>query len=94
MVLCFISMDVDIGLFSNTKIPKNIPQNLVGGDVAGDGAEVVEGFAQVLGKKVGGEGGVQAFAYAGEACLCLGEGLDMTGVGDHGAVFLEEILDA
>ena len=73
---------------ADTKIPKNIPQNLVGGDVAGDGAEVVEGFAQVLGKKVGGEGGVQAFAYAGEACLCLGEGLDVAGIGDHGAVFL------
>ena len=43
---------------ADTKIPKNIPQNLVGGDVAGDGAEVVEGFAQVLGDKVGGEGGV------------------------------------
>ena len=36
-------------LFSDTKIPKNIPQNFVGGDVAGDGAEVVEGFAEVLG---------------------------------------------
>ena len=34
---------------ADTKIPKNIPQNLVGGDVAGDGAEVVEGFSQVLG---------------------------------------------
>ena len=87
-------MDVDIGLFPNTKIPKNIPQNFVGGDVAGDGAEVVEGFAQVLGKKVGGKGGVQAFAYAGEACLGLGEGLDVAGIGDHGAIFLEEVLDA
>ena len=88
MVLCFISMDVDIGLFSDTKIPKNIPQNFVGGDVAGYGAEVVEGFAQVLGDKVGGEGSVQAFAYALEACLGLGEGLDVAGIGDHGAVFL------
>ena len=49
-------MDVDIGLFSDTKIPKNIPQNFVGGDVAGDGAEVVEGFAQVLGDEVRREG--------------------------------------
>lgn len=75
-------------LFSNTKIPKNIPQDFVGGDVAGDGAEVVEGFAQVLGNKVSGEGSVQAFAHALEACLCLGQGLDMAGVGYHGAVFL------
>lgn len=75
-------------LLSDTKILKNIPQNFVGGDVAGDGAEVVEGFAQVLGDKVSGEGSVQAFAYASEACLCLGQGLDMAGVGYHGAVFL------
>ena len=83
-----MSIFADDVLFSNTKIPKYVTQNLVGGDVAGDGAEVVEGFAEVLGKKVGGEGGVQAFAYALEACLGLGEGLDVAGVGDHGAVFL------
>ena len=81
-------------LFSDTKIPKNIPQDFVSGDVAGDGAEVVEGFAQVLGEEVGGEGGVEAFADAGQAGLSLGEGLDVTGVGDHGAVFFEEVLDA
>lgn len=48
MVLCFISMDVDIGLFSDAKIPKYIPEGFVGGDFADDFAEVVEGFAEVL----------------------------------------------
>ena len=38
-------MDVDIGLFSDTKPLKNPPQNLVSGNLAGDGADVVEGFA-------------------------------------------------
>ena len=75
-------------LFSDTKMLENIPQHLVRGDFAEDGAEVVEGFAEVLGKKVGGEGGVQAFAYALEAGPGLGEGLDVAGIGDHGAVFL------
>ena len=48
---------MEIGLLlSDAEIPENIPQNLVGGDFAGDGAEVVEGFAEVLGEEVGGEG--------------------------------------
>ena len=55
---------------------------------------MVEGFAEVLGDKVGGEGGVEAFANAGEAGPGLGQGLDVAGVGDHGAVFLEEVPDA
>ena len=33
---------------------KNIPQNLIGRDFAGDAAEVTESFAEVLGEKVGG----------------------------------------
>ena len=86
MVLCFISMDVDIGLFSDTKIPKNIPQNFVGGDVAGDGAEVVEGFAEVLGDKVGGEGSVQTGANAGEAPECVSECLDVALIGEQGSI--------
>ena len=49
MVLCFISMDVDIGLFSDTELPENLTQYFVGGDFAGDGAEGAEGFAEVFG---------------------------------------------
>ena len=49
-------------LFSDTKPLKNPPQNLVSGNLAGDGADVVEGFAEVLGNQVGREGGVQGGA--------------------------------
>ena len=40
MVLCFISMDVDIGLFSYAKPSENFAEDFVGGDFTGDGAEV------------------------------------------------------
>lgn len=57
MVLCYISMFVDIGLFPDAKIPKYIPEGFVGGDFADDFAEMVEGFAEVLGYQVRREGG-------------------------------------
>ena len=36
-------------LFSDAEIPENIPQNLICGYFTDDGAEVVDGFADVLG---------------------------------------------
>ena len=36
---------------------KDIPEDLVGGDFAEDGGEVVEGLAEVFGEEVGGLGG-------------------------------------
>lgn len=45
-------MFVDIGLFPDAKIPKYIPEGFVGADFADDFAEVVEGFAEVLGYQV------------------------------------------
>ena len=36
-------------LLSDTEVPEDVTQDFVGGDVAEDGAEVVEGFAEVLG---------------------------------------------
>lgn len=38
---------------ADAKIPKNVTQDFVGGDFAEDGAEGVEGLADVLGYKVG-----------------------------------------
>ena len=36
-------------LFSDAKILKNIPQHLICGDFSDDGADMVDGFADVLG---------------------------------------------
>ena len=41
----------------DTEIPKYIPEGFVGADFADDFAEVVEGFAEVLGYQVWREGG-------------------------------------
>lgn len=49
-------------LLAHAKPLKNPPQNLVGGNLARDCADVVEGFAEVLGNQVGREGGVQGGA--------------------------------
>ena len=38
---------------TDTKMLENIPQHLVRGDFAEDGAEVVEGLAEVFGEEVG-----------------------------------------
>lgn len=52
-------------LLSDTKMLENIPQHLVRGDFAEDGAEVVEGLAEVFGEEVGslagGEGTFDVF---------------------------------
>ena len=51
--------------FSDAKMLENIPQHLVRGDFAEDGAEVVEGLAEVFGEEVGslagGEGTFDVF---------------------------------
>ena len=44
-------------LFSDAKILKNIPQHLISGDFSDDGADMVDGFADVLSGKVGREAG-------------------------------------
>lgn len=44
-------------LLPDAKIPKYIPECFVGGDFADDFAEVVEGFAEILGYQVRREGG-------------------------------------
>ena len=43
-------------LFSDTKLPENVTQNFIRGDLSDDGADVVEGFAEVLGDEVRREG--------------------------------------
>lgn len=44
-------------LLSDAKMRENVTQDLVGGDFADDGAEVVEGLAEVFREEVGGLAG-------------------------------------
>ena len=56
---------VSVYLLPDAKMLENIPQHLVRGDFAEDGAEVVEGLAEVFGEEVGslagGEGTFDVF---------------------------------
>lgn len=48
-------------LFPDAKLPKDISQDFVGGDWAGDGADVVNGFTDVLGNQIGGDAEFESF---------------------------------
>jgi hypothetical protein len=68
--------------FSDAELPENFTEDLVGGDFAGDGAEVVEGFAEVLGEEVGGEG-CEALLDAGEGSGGVLQGFYVADVGNE-----------
>lgn len=63
--LFFVSLADAECLFPHAKMLENIPQHLVRGDFAEDGAEEVEGLAEVFGEDVGslagGEGTLDVF---------------------------------
>ena len=68
-------------LFPDAELAEDLAEDFVGGDGAGDGAEVVEGGAEVLGDEVGGDAGVQARQGGVEGVGGLAEGLVVAGVG-------------
>ena len=80
----------DYQLLSDAEIPKDVSQYLVCGDLSDDGAEVVDGFADVLGGKVGRDAEGEAFLCAEEGSAGVGESLDMTLVCDEGSVAVGE----
>ena len=53
-------------LLTDAEIPKNIPQNLICGDLADYAAEVVDCFSDVLGSEVCRQAAGKAFADAEE----------------------------
>lgn len=69
-------------LFTNTKVCENIPKNLVGGDFADDGAEVVEGLAEVFGEEVGGLAGEEGSLDVLEGFGGAHQGLVVAEIGD------------
>ena len=77
------SIDGENWLFSDAEILEDVAENFVGGDFADDGADVVEGFADVLGEEVGREGIGDAFPCADEGVAGVGKGLEVAGVRDE-----------
>ena len=73
-------------LFSDAKILKDVAEDFVGGDFTNDGADVVDGFADVLGDEFCRDVEVEAFADAEEGSAGVGEGLDVALVCDQSRV--------
>ena len=83
---------IDYQLLTDAKIPKNIPQNLIGRNLSDDAADVVDGFADVLGGEVGGEAGGETVTDAEQGGAGVGEGLDVALVCDEcGVAVAEEV---
>ena len=61
---------------------ENVPQNLVCGDFTDDGAEVVEGLAEVFGEEVGGLGGEEGSLDVLEGFGGAHQGLVVAEIGD------------
>lgn len=72
-------------LLADAELSEDVPQDFVGGDFTGDGADVVEGFADVLGDEFRGDLAGESVADAVEGALGVFQGLVVAEVGDEGA---------
>ena len=66
--------------FPDAEVVEDGGEEVGGGDGAGDQAEVVEGLADVLGHKVGGEAVAQAVDGARQRCCACCQGFVVTGI--------------
>ena len=77
-------------LFSDAEVFKDIPQDLICGDFADDGADVVDALADVLGDEFGRDVEGETFAGSEEGSAGVGEGLDVALVCDQSGVAVGE----
>ena len=70
-------------VISDAEVLEDVAEDFVGGDFAGDGAEVVEGLAEVLGDEVGRGVGCDAGAGEGEGAGGGAKGVVMPSVSDE-----------
>ena len=71
------------GLFSDAETGEDCAEDFVGGDLASDGAEVVEGVAEVDDYEVGGKTVGNTFAYMQQGLADMTEGVVVSHVGKH-----------
>ena len=72
-------------LFADAKPPENIPQNLLGIDLANDRSQMVQRFADVLGNQICWQTGCQAVLHAVQGYLGIHQGLVVADVAYKGA---------
>ena len=75
---------------ADAEIPENVPQNLISRYLSDDRAEVVDGFADVLGSEVGREAEGETVLNSEEGSAGVGEGLNVTLVCDQSCVAVGE----
>lgn len=76
-------------LLPDTEIRKDIPQQIIRRDLAGDLAEVVQGLADVHGHEVVGDPFVEAAQDGVEALVGATQSFVVAGVGHHRVVEVE-----
>ena len=76
-------------LFSHAKPRKNIPEDFVGGDLAGDGTDVEEGLAKVLQIEVGRGAGVEGGADPEQGGIGELESLEVAGICHQSGVLIQ-----
>ena len=76
-------------LLADAEVGEDLAQHLVGGDLAGDGAQVVEALADVLTDQVAGQAVAQAHQGAPNGVMGSGQGLVVAGVGDDDGVVVD-----
>ena len=69
-------------LFADAEMREDVFQNIVGGDFASDGAEVVNGQADILTQQVGGDVVLQGCDGRSEGIASLMQGVIVAAVGD------------
>ncbi len=70
-------------LLPDTKLRKNIIQQIIRGDLSGDLTEVMKGMADVLGQEVVGDLVVDASHYVMQGVLGVDEALVVAGIRDY-----------
>lgn len=75
-------MPVICRLFADAKLAEDSSQQFVGGDLAGDLAQVEHAFANILREQVVADVALQPLFHAADAIECLGERLVMAQIGD------------
>lgn len=86
------SIDSENWLFPYAEILEDIPEDFIGGDFADDRADVVDGFADVLGDKVGRKTGTETVLDAGQGGPGIFQGIDVAGIGDYDIIGRDSIF--
>lgn len=76
-------------LFADAELGEDVVEDFVGGDLAGDGAKVVEDLAEVFAQQVGGKAFVEGLQGAAKGVAGLAERLGVAAVRDDGVASVQ-----